>query len=211
MKTIKRFLLIILALILFITICNVIVINSSKEKCFSAIANVPTKKVGLLLGASKYLSNGQINLYYKYRLEAAIALYHAEKVKSIIVSGDNSRKEYNEPETFKNDLIAAGIPESCIHLDYAGFRTLDSVYRAHAIFQQESFIVISQEFHNQRAIYLAKQYDLNAVGFNAKEVSKRYGLKTKLREYLAKTKAVLDIIINKKPKYLGKTIDIIPC
>lgn len=211
MKTIKRFFYIILTLVIFITICNIIVINSSRKKCFSSMTNLPTKKVAILLGTTKHLSNGQINLYYKYRLEATITLYHAGKIKSIIVSGDNSRKDYNEPETFNTDLIAAGIPESCIYLDFAGFRTLDSIYRAKAIFQQESFIVISQEFHNQRAIYLAKQFNLNAVGFNAKEVSKCYGLKTRLREYLAKTKAVLDIIINKKPKYLGETIDILPC
>ena len=93
-------------------------------------------------------------------------------------------------------------------MDYAGFRTLDSVIRAKEIFGLETFTVISQKFHNERAIYLAKKYGIQVVGFNAKDVEGRSGFKTKLREYFARTKAVLDVITGKSPKFLGDKIKI---
>ncbi|WP_370214466.1 SanA/YdcF family protein [Mesoflavibacter profundi] len=124
------------------------------------------------------------------------------------MSGDNSRKDYDEPSTFKSDLIQLGVPETDIYLDYAGFRTLDSVVRAKKIFGLENVTIISQKFHNERAIYLAENFNLNATAFNAKDVSNRYGFKTKIREYLARTKAVIDVIMNKQPKYLGPKVEI---
>jgi len=207
-KHLKRFSLIIALLALVIITTNIIVINSARENTYNSVKTIPKNNVGLILGANKYVSNGYINLYYKYRLEAAIELYKAKKVDYLIISGDNSRKDYDEPNMFKEDLIKNGIPEDKIYLDFAGFRTLDSVVRAKAIFGQENITIISQEFHNQRAIYLAKKHHINAVAYNAKNVSKRLRLKTNLREYLAKTKAVLDVIFNKKPKFLGEKIRI---
>ena len=207
-KLLKRFVLILSSLALFILITNIIVIQSAKRKTYNSIEEIPKNNVGLVLGANKYVSNGNINLYYKYRLEAAIKLYKANKITYLIISGDNSTADYDEPNMFKADLIKSGLPEDHIYLDFAGFRTLDSVIRSKAIFGQENVTIISQEFHNQRAIYLAEEQNINAIGFNAKDISKRSGLKTNLREYLAKTKAVLDIIFNKEPKFLGAKIDI---
>ena len=141
-------------------------------------------------------------------MDATVALYKAGKIDYVIVSGDNSTKEYDEPSTFKEDLIKGGIPEGRIYLDYAGFRTLDSVVRVKEIFGQESVIIISQQFHNERAIYLAEHYDIKAIGYNAKNVSKHYGFKTNLREYLARTKVFIDILLGVQPKFLGEKIDI---
>ena len=209
MKYTKRLLLLCILGLGFIVLSNYIVKQTAKSKTFNTVSKLEKHKVGLVLGAVKTLSNGRINLYYKYRVDAAVALYKANKIDYILVSGDNGRKTYDEPSTFKEDLIKRGVPESKIYLDYAGFRTLDSVVRAKEIFGLTSFIVISQEFHNQRAIYLAKHHDINAVGFNAKDITGRYGFKTRLREYIAKTKAVVDIIFNVEPKFLGKTIEIV--
>jgi len=117
------------------------------------------------------------------------------------VSGDNSRKDYDEPSDFKNDLITKGIPEHKIFLDYAGFRTLDSVVRAKEIFGQTSITFISQKFHNQRAIYIANHYNINAIGFNANDVYNRH-----LREYFARSKAGIDLVFNVQPKFLGEKI-----
>lgn len=139
----------------------------TRHLVFDDVNSIPKNKVGLLLGTGKYAANGNINLFYKYRIDAAVKLYNAGKIEFILVSGDNSRKDYDEPSDFKNDLIARGIPEDKIVLDYAGFRTLDSVVRAKEIFGQTSITFISQKFHNQRAIYLAEHYDIKAVGFNA--------------------------------------------
>jgi SanA protein len=109
--------------------------------------------VGLVLGTSQYLKNGYLNWYFKYRIEATVELYKKGKIDFILVSGDNSHKNYDEPTAFKNELIKRGIPADQIYLDYAGFRTLDSVVRAKEIFGQTSITIISQKFHNERAIY----------------------------------------------------------
>lgn len=104
--------------------------------------------------------------------------------------------------------MAQGIPESRIFLDYAGFRTLDSVVRAKEIFGQDRFTVISQKFHNERAVYLARHYDIEAIGFNAQDVSVNNGFKTRIREWLARVKVFVDLLTNKQPKFLGEQIEI---
>ena len=207
-KILKLITICIILLIGSIFIPNKIIISNAEELTYNSISEIPKNKVGLLLGTSKYLANGNINLYYKYRINATSELYKSGKIDFVLVSGDNSTKSYDEPSTFKNDLITKGIPEEKIFLDYAGFRTLDSVIRAKEIFGLEAFTVISQKFHNERAIYLAKKYGIQVVGFNAKDVEGRSGFKTKLREYFARTKAVLDVITGKSPKFLGDKIKI---
>lgn len=183
-------------------------VSTFKDECYSNLKEVPIKKVGLVLGTSKFLSNGQVNLYYQYRINAAVQLFKARKIKFILISGDNSTTAYDEPNTFKTDLIARGIPEDKIYLDYAGFRTLDSVVRANKVFLEDDFIVISQKFHNERALFIAKLKHIKACAYNAKNVSKRYGFKTNLREKLARVKAVVDVLLFTKPKFLGETISI---
>ena len=182
--------------------------SQSKNYLYNNAIQIPENKIGLVLGTSKFLKNGQINLYYQHRIEAAIALYKAGKIRYIVVSGDNSRKTYDEPTQMKNDLVAGGVPEDVIYLDYAGFRTWDSIVRIKEIFSQSSITIVSQRFHNERAIYLAHRYGLNAVGFNAEDVSKYYGFKTNLREKLARVKVFIDFFTNKKPKFLGEKIEI---
>ena len=133
-------------------------------------------------------------------------MYHAGKITHVLISGDNGRKGYDEPSDFKNDLIQKGIPADKIYLDYAGFRTLDSIIRAKEIFGLTNITLISQQFHNERAIYLAEKHDIKAIGFNAKTIKRKYDYKTQIREYLARTKACLDILLNTKPKFLGPKI-----
>ena len=212
MRLLKRILkLAFLAIILFligIFGANKIIETSVSKRVYNSTNNIPYNKVGLLLGTSKFLQNGQLNLYYKYRINAAVSLFQSGKIDFILVSGDNSTKYYDEPSTIKKDLIKMGIPAKRIYLDYAGFRTLDSVIRCKEIFGQKSITIISQQFHNERAIYIAKQKDINAVGYNAQDVSIRYGLKTQLREKLARVKMIIDLVFNKKPKFLGEKIEI---
>lgn len=135
-------------------------------------------------------------------MEAAAELFNAGKIKFIIVSGDNSVNEYNETRDMKKSLIAMGVPEDKIIEDFAGFRTLDSVIRAKEVFGRDSIIVISQKFQNQRAIFIGKNHDIYALGFNAREVPKRYSTLTETREYFARVKAVLDVyVLAKMPKF----------
>ncbi len=182
--------------------------SSAHSKLYTSVKEIPSNKVGLLLGTSKILANGRINLYYQYRINAAAELYHANKIKFILASGDNGRTEYDEPTLMKEDLIAKGVPANKIYLDYAGFRTLDSVVRCKEIFGQEKITVISQPFHNERAIFIANRKGIDAIAYNAKDVSLVYGKKTQLRERLARVKMMLDLVFGKQPKFLGERIDI---
>ncbi|MGQ3679358.1 SanA/YdcF family protein [Tenacibaculum discolor] len=200
------FLLSCLLIVIAIYTSNKVIIKNAEEKLFNTTETIPKNKVGLLLGTVKYLSDGRVNLYYQFRLNAAVELYKAKKIDFILVSGDNGAEGYDEPTDFKNDLIKAGIPEDKIYLDYAGFRTLDSVVRIKEIFGQTSVTIISQQFHNERALYLANHFEIDAIGYNAKGVSGKKAIKVQLREYLARVKVFIDILFNIEPKFLGEPI-----
>lgn len=181
--------------------------QTAKPYNYSSVNEVPSNKVGLLLGTSKYLSGGRANLYYQYRLDAAEKLYRTGKIRYILISGDNRHVSYNEPVAMQKDLMARGIPADHIYLDYAGFRTFDSVIRAWKIFGQTRFTIISQPFHNQRALFIAHKQGLEAVGFNAKDVGTMGGLKTQIRERLARVKMLIDLYVTKEePKFLGDPV-----
>ena len=188
----------------------VVVINvSSKGRVYSDVSKVPFNHVGVLLGCSQKLSNGCDNLFFKYRIRAAAELYAQNKINYLIVSGDNSRRGYDEPTDMKNALVECGIPAERIFCDYAGFRTLDSIVRANTIFGCTNVTVISQEFHNKRAIFIARHRNIDAVGYNAREVTVFHSFKTKAREFLAKTLTVLDIyVLNRQPRFAGPGIEI---
>ncbi len=192
--------------LLSIFIADNAVTQNAETKNFQSVDNIAYNRVGLLLGTGKYTQFGTVNLYYKYRIQAAERLFKAGKVSYFLVSGDNSRKGYDEPSDIKADLIAKGVPAQNIILDYAGFRTLDSIVRAKEIFGQSNITIISQKFHNERAIYLAEKYGMTAIGFNAKDVSRNYSRMTQLREKLARVKMMLDILMGVKPKFLGEKI-----
>lgn len=190
--------------------CYKIVEWKAKERMFSNPNDIPYNRVGLLLGTNPKVKSGRDNYYFIYRIEAAAELYKAKKISKILVSGDNHIKEYDEPESMKQALMAKGIPEEDIVLDYAGFRTLDSIVRAKEIFGQTKITIISQQFHNERAICIALAHGIDAIGYNAKEIrGSRSHLKTGfLRETLARTKMFLDIYTGKDPKFLGEKIKI---
>ncbi len=192
--------------VLFIFWVNLKIDSESEDYVTSDLSKLPNEKTGLLLGTSKTLSNGIPNAYFFNRIEAAVKLYKSEKVQNIIVSGDNSKKDYNEPEEMKNELIKAGVPAERIFEDFAGFRTLDSVVRAKEIFGQNSFIVISQKFHNERAVYLARKNGIEAYGYNAADVNNYAGIKTNAREKLARAKVFWDFIFGVEPKFGGEKI-----
>lgn len=209
MKYLKKILLILTFLCISMLLTSGWISMTCRGSTYDSVEKIPKNKVGLVLGTIKSLGNGQTNLYYTYRINATVDLFEAGKIDYVLISGDNGSASYDEPSDFKNDLINRGIPEERIFLDYAGFRTLDSVIRAKEIFGQTSITFISQQFHNERAIYLAKNNGIKAVAYNAKDVQGKFGIKTKLREYLARANASLDVVFNTQPKFLGKKIDII--
>ncbi len=177
--------------------------NRAVPFLYSSVEQIPAKNVGLILGTSPYLGNQ----YFKNRIDAAVLLFNSGKIKCIIVSGDNHVEGYDEPTAMKKKLLARGIPDSCIILDYAGFRTLDSIIRCKEVFGQNEFTIISQQFHNERALFIAHHYGIEAIAFNAQDVNKNYGLKTALREYLARMKCIIDLyLLNTQPHFLGEKI-----
>ena len=195
--------------LLFTAFANYKIENSTEEFVTDKLEILPKTKVAVVLGTAPNLVSGYQNYYFTYRIEAATELYQSGKVTYFILSGDHGRKNYNEPEAMKQALIKNGVPENVIYLDYAGFRTLDSMIRAKEIFSQNEFIVVSQEFHNQRAVYIARQNGINAYGYSAKDVNKHAGLKTNIREYFARTKVFIDSFFGVQPKFLGEKIEII--
>ncbi len=210
MKRKRKFIIYILISIAIVfaltTWANITVYQTAKRFISDDMANVKPNNVGLLLGTSRNLKNGAKNDFFFNRIDAAVELFKGGKIRNIIISGDNSKADYNEPIDMKAELVKNGIPDSLIYLDYAGFRTLDAVVRARDIFGQNSFIVISQKFHNERAVYLARKFGIDAFGYNAKEVQAYKGFKTKLREFFARDKMFLDLLFGVKPKFLGEKI-----
>ncbi|MBC8111944.1 MAG: YdcF family protein [Verrucomicrobia bacterium] len=188
--------------IILVAICNIFIIFSTKSSIYYDIDKIPEKNAGLVLGTSKYVKGGRINLFFKYRIDAAAQLYHAGKVKHLILSGDNSSKDYNEPALMQKDLIAKGVPAEALTLDFAGLRTFDSMVRCRDVFNQEDIVVISQPFHLERAIFICEHYHIEAVGFAAQEVSFAHASNTYFRESFAKMKMLLDLyVLQTAPKF----------
>ena len=199
------FLLAVLVCCGLIGISNAIVKHYAKGRMYADVGEIPYRKVGLVLGTVPIVQDHQ-NLYFRYRMDAAAELYFANKVSYLLLSGDNHISHYNEPEAMRQSLIERGVPDSVIYLDCAGFRTFDSMVRAKKVFAQDSVTVVSQQWHNERAIYIGGHYDLDAIAFNAKDYTLgwRVYLKNHLREALAKVKVVLDLMFNKQPHFLGE-------
>ncbi|MFQ5630870.1 MAG: vancomycin high temperature exclusion protein [bacterium] len=152
--------------VLFVFVCNAWIVLSTHDRVYSEITGLPESNVGLVLGTSKYVKTGVLNLHFLNRLAAAAQLYHQGKVKHIIVSGDNAEKWHDEPTDMKEELMAHGVPDSAITRDYAGLRTLDSVVRAKKIFGQNAFILVTDEFHTYRAIFLFDNHHIKAIAYD---------------------------------------------
>ena len=192
-----------------ILLCNLMVEHSARGRTYDKISDVPYREVALVLGTTPRAKHGNVNYYYKCRMEAVAQLYFAHKISYIIASGDNHRNNYNEPAEMRKSLLALGVPDSAIVLDYAGFRTYDSMVRAHKVFGQDSVTVVSQSWHNKRAIFIARHRDLDAIGYNAKDSKVfRSFIKLHLREALSRVKAVFDVATNKQPKFLGDPVKV---
>lgn len=191
--------------------CNLWVIRAGRGRMFGRVEDVPGRKVALVLGASRTTGDGRwLNPHFAHRIEAAAELFCAGKVRQFILSGDNHREGYDEPTDMKEALMKRGVPESAITLDYAGFRTLDSVVRAKEVFGQTELVIVSEPFHNARALFLCRHYGIDAVAFNARPVSTRVSRWAHLREYLARVKAVLDLyVLRAQPKFLGEKVSVI--
>ncbi|WP_201063282.1 MULTISPECIES: SanA/YdcF family protein [Thiorhodovibrio] len=160
--------------------------------------------VALVLGTARRTHRGRPNQFYRARLEAAAALYHQGRVQGILVSGDNGSRYYNEPEAMRRDLIALGVPDAHVTLDYAGFRTLDSVVRAKRVFGLERFLIVSQSYHVERGVFIARAHGIDAYGYAAEDPGGAAGFRVRLREIGARVVAIWDVLSGREPKFLGE-------
>lgn len=192
---------------LFIFMADIWITMSAADAIHETLPDTPPTGIALVLGTSKYIAPGKPNAYYAARMKAAAALYMAGGVRGMVVSGDNSTIKYNEPQRMRQDLAELGVPDKFITNDYAGFRTLDSIVRMKEVFGFDRYTIVSQRFHLERAVYIARAYGHNPVGYAAETPPGGLSLKVRVRELLARALAVLDVnVFRRAPKFLGPRI-----
>jgi len=210
-QNIKRISLILGSLLLVILLFTVLlsryIKNTTAPLIYISIKEVPETHTAIVLGAS-VKGNGRLSMVLEDRVETAYRLYQSGKVKRLLLSGDNGSKYYDEPTAMKTYLVNKGVPAEHIYLDYAGFDTYDSMYRAQAVFDVKDALIITQNFHLPRALYIAQRLDLNYKGYVSDLHQYSHESSNKNRELLANVKAFMELIYNKKPTYLGKKIPI---
>lgn len=172
-----------------------------RNQVFERLDQLPYRPYAVVLGTSKYVATGKTNDYYTNRLEAAKSLLENDKVSYLLLSGDNRTLQYNEPKMMFRDLRKMGVSEALMFRDFAGFRTLDSVIRADKVFKINGFTIVTQKFHCERALFIAKFNGIDAICFAAKQPEIYFG--TRIREMFARTRAVLDLLFGIKPHFLG--------
>jgi len=192
-------------LIAFVLATNLIIYAGTKAYIYNTVADAPSAQVALIPGAA-ILINGGLSPIFMDRVNTAITLYEAGKVKKILVSGDNSTVSHNEVNPVRLYLLSKGIPDEDIFLDHAGFDTYSTMYRARDVFGVTSLLITTQAFHLPRAVFIARNLGMDAYGMNA-DVG-RILFKNYAREVLADEKAVIDLMLHRKPKYLGEKIHI---
>ena len=193
--------------LVWIVVASTAVQRGTRGRTYSDVSAIPARRVGLVLGCSRLLGDGRRNAFFDNRIQAAAELFRAHKVEYLVVSGDNHVRGYDEPSDMKASLVQAGVPAERVFCDYAGFRTLDSVVRVREIFGQTAVIIISQEFHNQRAIFIAQHHGVDALGFNAPDVDAYNSFKTKCRELVARANMMLDLFVFRRaPRFLGQRV-----
>lgn len=205
MRWVKRiFWIVFLLLLITPVVCNIWIIKSTEDKVYTDLSRLPNHHVGLVLGTSSKVSGGGPNPYFHNRIQTAAELYKLGKIHHFILSGDNRTMFYNEPWEMRKALIKEGVPDSAITLDYAGLRTLDSVVRSKMIFGQNKITIITQPFHSYRALFISNYYDIDAVAMVTDEPGLDQSMKVYIREYLARTKTVLDLYLFKtSPRFMG--------
>ena len=181
----------------------------ARGRVYTDIAAVPSNEVAVVLGTSRQLRGGYENPFFAGRIAAAAELYRAGKARHFILSGDNSEARYDEPTSMREALAEQGVPESATTLDYAGFRTLDSMARAKQVFGVSRATIVSDDFHAARSILLARHFGIDAVFFSSKPVPLKWSVKTRVREVGARLKALLDLsVLRTQPRFLGPRVEL---
>jgi SanA protein len=193
-----------------VVVCNLWIILSTRDRVFKSIDAVEPNQIGIVLGTSKKIAAGRPNQHFENRLAAAAELYHAGKVKHLLVSGSRDSQYYDEPRDMHQKLQELGVPSAAITEDECGLRTLDSIVRAKRVYGLSEVTVISDDFHVGRALFIADREGLDAIAFRGDSVSLRFSMKARVREYFARVKAVLDLyLLDTEPALVGEPVEIL--
>ncbi len=193
----------------FLLACNYVVLNQSEKHIFRNLSLVPHHRVAIVLGTAPRIQ-GQSNIYFRGRIEAAANLYKSGKVDRILVSGDNGSLSYDEPTAMMKSLVALGVRQQHITKDCAGFRTLDTMIRAKKVFSLDDATIVTDDFHMSRSLFYAQRVGIRADGYPARDLKGQFTHAVRFREALARMRAVLDVdVLGTKPRYLGKA-EVIP-
>lgn len=188
-----------LAIAIVIAVCNILVVNNAKGRTFDNLSDVPTREIGLLLGTSPITPNGAHNYYFDNRMKAAADLYHAGKIRRILVSGGDytmtEKHGCDEPTAMRDSLVAYGVPDTCIIEHWQGWRTINSIEAVKELYDFDNITIISQKYHNERALYQADHLGVTAIGYNAEPSPiRRNRIKNTIREYFARVKLFIDLM-----------------
>lgn len=207
---VKKFLKIVLYLsvagLIAVLFVNYHITSSTKKYIHYSLKKFPKNDVGIIFGAG--INGNQPSKYLKDRLDAGILLYKAKRINKILLSGDNGREEYDELTVMKNYCYQHGVDTTKIYIDYAGFDTYSTMYRAKHIFKIKKATLISQEYHLNRALYIGRNLGIKSAGYSANKGEYSGYNYVKFREYLSRFKSFFDVFRNREPKFLGNSIDI---
>lgn len=174
-----------------------------EDRVYTDITQLPKREYAVVLGTAKFYPSGNPNLYYRYRLDAARLLYQSRKADYFLMSGDNQTPYYNEPKVMTADFRKLGVPSVAIKQDYAGYNTLDSILRADKVFKLKPFTIVSQRFHCERALVIAKFHHIDAVCYVAKYPEQHY--KVRIREFIARTGMVVSLLLGTEATTLAES------
>ncbi|MEO8239757.1 MAG: ElyC/SanA/YdcF family protein [Flavobacterium sp.] len=184
---------------------NVYVKSTTKNCIYHSLKRFPKNDVGIIFGAG--INGNQPSKYLKDRLDAGILLYKAKRINKILLSGDNGRDEYDELTVMKNYCFRHGVDTTRIFIDYAGFDTYSTMYRAKHIFKIKRATLISQKYHLNRAIYIGQKMGIKSVGYSANKGEYRGYEYVTFREYLSIFKSFFDVLRDRDPRFSGNPID----
>jgi SanA protein len=207
LKLFRYFIWLALLSFLIVILINFLILSTSRKYIYSDISNIPKSYTAIVLGAQVHQLGVPSN-FLKDRLDEAIELYKSNKISRFLLSGDHGRSNYDEVNTMKIYLLENGIDTNDIFLDHAGFDTYSSMYRAREIFEVKDAIIVTQNFHLPRAVFIARKLGIKAYGINADKQNYSSISYLRKREKIANIKACLELLIHKKPKYLGEKIPI---
>ncbi len=194
-------------LLLFVLLANTVVVSTGSDYAYVEVQDVPESQAALILGA-RVFDDGRLSKMMQDRADSALELYETGKVGRLIMSGDHGTTTYDEVNTVKDYLLEKGVKPEDLFLDHAGFDTYDSLYRARDIFGVKSLIVVTQKFHLSRALYIGRSLGMEVYGYAADRREYQGMFWNELRESLARSKALLDVMSGAKPKFLGEMIPI---